>query len=848
MGWCLSRRVLHCVLWCLAGLAATDSRAAPAALAAEIPSEPLARALTSFADQTGLQVIYVSALAKGRISHAAAAGLPAAEALGRLLAGTGLDFEFLNDRTVKLSERPAPHLEPPSRLAAQTPVGPSILEEVLVTATKREERLDQVPVSATVWSPESLAELNIDSIADLAAYTPGVEYDYNAQWGSGVLTNLAIRGIVSKVGTSTTGIYIDDAPIQARNGNFGNPYPATFDLARVEILKGPQSTLFGAGAEGGAVRYITTTPSTTDFDSLYRADLEQTAHGGFSYEAGAAAGGPLVNEVVGARISAWYRQEGGYIDHVDPFTGASLDDHSNDSRTQALRLAFTLQPAETVRIVPSVGYQQYRIADSPVFYEYLSDPSDNILENGKLLRQPAKDAFGVASLKLEARLHGSTLTAESSYFDRTARATVDTTNEAGVVFYGGFGNPSGPAFPTSYSQAVPSFMSLRQIVISQEIRLTSADEDATLRWSTGVFYSRSRQVEGEDTYPITQPAAPAVLTTDSYFDEIASGFGSVELRFARWLKATVGVRVDHIESEFWQSGDGFAYQGVGPLSSGATTATPVTPEFDLDFQPTDELLFYAKASKGYRIGGVNTPLPLQCGQHDDFPDTYSSDAVWSYEAGTKSTLFENRFQLAASSFYLRWSDIQEHEVPSCGFGFVANAGAAVGKGFDLTATAVLLDRLKLGLAVANTDVRYSSNVYFDGTVIVDRGTVVGGVPHVPAPWSGTAYARYQWPLASGLDAYFRADEIVHSHNPGPFAELDTRSISFSPLYTADPATYLLNLQAGLVWPHSTLKLFVDNALDSLPTLQRNADAGASSLIYAYTFRPRTVGITASWQF
>jgi iron complex outermembrane recepter protein len=844
---CLSRRVLHCTLWCLLGLAATSPRGVAASLSTGIAPQPLARALAAFTEQTGLQLVYVAALARGRISHAAAAGLSASEALGRLLEGTGVDFEFLNDHTVKLFEHPAPRLEPPGHWTAQTPVGPSTLEEVVVTATKREERLDQVPVSATVWSPQELAELNIDSIADLAAYTPGVEYDYNAQWGPGVLTNLAIRGIVSKVGTSTTGVYIDDAPIQARNGNFGNPYPVTFDLARVEILKGPQSTLFGAGAEGGAVRYITNIPSTTDFDALYRADLEQTAHGSLSYEAGAAVGGPLVDELIGLRASAWYRQDGGYIDHVDPFTGASLDAHSNDARTQAVRLAFTLQPAEAVRIVPAVAYQQYRIADSPVFYEYLSDPSDGVLENGKILQQPAKDAFGAASLKLEARLYGSTLTAESSYFDRTARATVDTTNEAGAVFYGGFGNPLGPAFPTSYSQAVPSFMSLRQIVMSQEIRLVSADEDASLTWATGLFYSRSRQIEGEDTYAITRPSVPAVLTTDNYFDAIASGFGSLELRFTRRLKATVGVRIDHFESEFWQSGDGFAYQGVGPLSSGATDATPVTPEFDIDFQPTGQLLFYAKASKGFRIGGVNTPLPLQCGQHD-FPSTYSSDSVWSYEVGTKDTLFEDRFQLAASSFYLRWGDIQEHAVPTCGFGFVANAGEAIGKGFDLSATAVLIDRLKLGLALANIDVRYGSNVHFDNTVIADRGTVVGGVPHVPAPWSGTAYARYQWSVKPGLDAYLRADEIVHSHNPGPFAELDTRSISYSPLYTADPATYLLNLQAGLVWPHATLKLFVDNALDSLPTLQRNADAGTSSLIYAYTFRPRTVGVTTSWQF
>src|SRR6202522_3062987 len=252
-------------------------------LAIAIPAQPLSGALAAFVDQTGLPLVYVSTIGEGRVSHKVRAGMRPSAALRTLLRGTGLDFTFLDSRTIKIFEIPK-----------VAPTEASALEEIVVTATKREESLSKIPISATVFSAEAIAASGIKGIAELAALTPGVEYDSNAHWGAGVLTNLAIRGIDSRVGASTTGIYIDDAPIQARNGNFGNPYPITFDLARVEVLRGPQGTLFGAGAEGGAVRFITNDPSTTDTSALTRAETSFTEYGAPSYEAGTAVGGPLI--------------------------------------------------------------------------------------------------------------------------------------------------------------------------------------------------------------------------------------------------------------------------------------------------------------------------------------------------------------------------------------------------------------------------------------------------------------------------------------------------------------------------------------------------------------------------
>jgi iron complex outermembrane receptor protein len=835
----LTRLMPQCVLGSI--LAAVSFAAVPPGappgnpLPVDIPAQPLSMALAAFADQTGLPLVYISTIGEGRVSHEARAGMPPSAALRTLLSGTGLDFVFLNSRTIKIFEIP--------KIA---PANASALEEIVVSATKREEPLSKVPISATVFSAEAIDAAGIKGIAELAALTPGVEYDSNAHWGAGVLTNLAIRGIDSRVGPSTTGVYIDDAPIQARNGNFGNPYPVTFDLARIEVLRGPQSTLFGAGAEGGAIRFITNEPSTTRYSGLFRSELSATEYGGLSYEAGAIMGGPIVEGRLGVRLSAWYRDDGGYIDRISPFTGAVVDRNANQSAIKAIRLSFAIEP-DSLRITPSLAYQRAQIGDSPNYYVYLSDPSAGVWRNGKLLSQPAVDAFTFASVKVEARLGAAELTAVTSYFDRTETATIDSTNQAGAEF-GGYGNPLGPEYPTSYADAAPSLTALHQTVASTEVRVNSVNEQARLKWTAGIFFSRALQDERLDTYYIVAPANPGILSNDQSTDVILAGFGNLDLALSQNVRATVGIRVDHSRSEFSDYSGGFVFAGSGvpPFARGVTNATPVTPQFNLVYEAAEPSMLYATVARGFRIGGANIGLPAVCGPFAA-PSSYASDSVWSYELGTKNNLFDDHLQLAASMFYLRWNDTQEHEVLQCGAGFVANAGDAVGKGFDLTANALLTDRIKVGLALGALDVRYTATVVDDGYVIAQRGAVVGGVPHVPSPWNGTLYVRYQWPLAHGT-AYARAEDIATSHNPGPFTESNPKALGDSPTYQSDPATNRLNLQLGLSWTHWDIKLFANNVLNSLPALQRNVDAPGATLVYAYTFRPRTVGLTANRTF
>src|SRR5476649_2671244 len=206
-----------------------------------------------------------------------------------------------------------PSLADDSATAAATQ-GP--MQEVVVTATRREEDLSKVPVSVTALTQEDMDTKGIKDITDVARFTPGIYID-----NSGT-NNISIRGISSSGGAGTTGIYIDDTPIQMRALAF-NPddtLPKTFDLDRVEVLRGPQGTLFGAGSEGGTVRYILTQPSLTKDSTYARGELSFTQYGEPSYEAGVAHGGPIIDGVLGFRVSVWYRKDGGWIDRVDPTT------------------------------------------------------------------------------------------------------------------------------------------------------------------------------------------------------------------------------------------------------------------------------------------------------------------------------------------------------------------------------------------------------------------------------------------------------------------------------------------------------------------------------------------------
>ncbi|MDP9065217.1 MAG: TonB-dependent receptor, partial [Pseudomonadota bacterium] len=500
------------------------------------------------------------------------------------------------------------------------------LQEIVVTATRREERLQDIPQSVTAFTQENLDVQGLRNIDDVTRLTPGLTFQRN---GSGSSANyndensdINIRGIDSTAGTSTTGLYIDDTPIQSRRIGFGtlNTFPSLFDLDRIEVLRGPQGTLFGAGSEGGAVRFIAPQPAL-DKNSLYtRSEIAGTENGAVSYEEGAAAGGPIIDGVLGFRASASYRNDGGYVDRVNYATASIVQPNANRQETVTFRAALKWQPTDALSVTPSFYFQDLHINDTAVYWPSLSDPSAERFRNGNAQRNPSDDPFYLVALRVELNMGWAHLISNSSFYSRNQHSTSDYSQYLRTVY---LHNPLPQA-----GDIGSAFFTDTQNNAYQEVRLLSSDPAARLTWNAGVFLARlnenSTEYEKDNTLnqeyfaatgtPFCTTTAPCpgnVIFMQPYakvVDRQYAGFGEVNFRILDTLKATLGVRVARVKYTGTSQLAGPDGPGATLLGSASGAQTPVTPKAVLTWQPEHGQLFYASVAKGYRVGGTNIDL------------------------------------------------------------------------------------------------------------------------------------------------------------------------------------------------------------------------------------------------
>jgi outer membrane receptor protein involved in Fe transport len=799
-------------------------------LSADIGPRPVAEALAAFGRQTGLQLIYVSTIAETQQSKGARAGLTASEALTQLLDGTGLAFEFLNDRTVRIF--PAPTVVPtavvavpvsPQQAARHASPGELALEEVTVTARRQEEAQSKVPISMAVLSMEDLRNSGVTSIDDLGTLVPSLQFDMTSDAGAGLSTFLNVRG-VSDRNTSITGLYLDDTPIPPAVGyTYLRSFPYTFDLDRIEILRGPQLQLFGEGNQAGAIRYIYSQPSLSTFTALAQSDVGVPAFGDISYSAGVAAGGPLIRDVLGFRVSAWGRSDGGFVDRVDPFTGVIVDKNANHMVTESFHAALTLAVNDAVQIAPSITYSSYRIHDTQFFFTDLSDVAAGQLRSGNLLRLPYDDSFYVGALRVTAGLGAVELGAVSSYFHRSDDVWQDLS----------------PGVPGSYSDAVATQYLIQQGIFMQELRLRSTDLNASLAWDVGAFYSSMRLRDTQNLIgALNEWSLPGTYLTETARSDQTrlAGFGEVSIRLAKGLTLNAGLHSEHAN---------ITTTAEGPAITTTTgTDSTILPQLRLSYQAAERELLYITAAKGYGTGGTWGVL-IEC-PGEPPPERIGEDTLWSYEAGAKSGLLDGRLQLDTSVFRMLWNNRGAgYDVGGC-FTYLGTPGPAVSNGFELTVHALAGTHVRASVAVAYADAHYTQTITQGGVVVVRQGMAVGYLPHVVSPWNVTASVEYSVPLSGGAVAMLRAEDIFRSRNPGPFQDNDPASPNYFPGNTPDPSTNLLNLRATLQRASYDVGLFVNNALDSRPTILRRYNGPPSA--YATIFRPRTVGLSLSWRY
>ena len=779
------------------------------------------------------------------------------------------------------------------------------LEEVVVTATRREENIRDVPISISAFSEAQMDVQGMRGVDDIARFTPGVQFNRTAGFGSDLGTSISIRGVASGAGQATTGIYIDDTPVQVgatvASGNFAdNAYPRLFDIQRVEVLRGPQGTLFGSGSEGGTVRFITPAPNFTKSSAYIRSEIATTQYGGPSYEVGAAGGAPIIEDKLAFRASIWTRRDGGYVDLVDYYSGQTLEENNNWTDSTSGRLAIGWKPIENLTITPSVFWQYLRANGSSGFYL----PSDGMTgpltpggPNLPVVQQPYGDVgdgkyvdlhqtpqwatqrMVLPALKIEYDFANMQLMSNTSYYERKQTDNTDYS----FIHQGNFAARYFP--PGGQAWDVVGREDQGNRYFTQEVRLASTDATARLKWQVGVFYSDTSTYGNLSVFnpnlgsmlsvgPILRGCAPASACVVQRFgrplidgkisfigntevDETQkAAFGQVDYEIFDGLTATVGVRYAKMTNDFVNVSGGPSSGAAYPTYKyGKAEANATTPKYMLSDMTDDGALFYGSATKGFRNGGSNAPVSAaactaslaQLGL-TDVPLQYDPDSVWSYELGTKFALADNRVQIDMSVFQIDWDDqIRNVSLPTCILQFTSNIGSTRSQGFDFAVQWRALDSLLLTLNGGYQEVKAKETIVLGTKNVVTKDDYLTG-----SQPSANAAAQYSFDVGS-LPSYARLDYSWTGQSK--------RGAAWNPLnagYTAvslfeSPEIKLANLRIGTELGNWDVSLFINNLTNEQPILGKNRglltfNSVPSGLLSASTLRPRTIGLTASMRF
>jgi outer membrane receptor protein involved in Fe transport len=759
--------------------------------------------------------------------------------------------------------------------SAAPPQPQVVLQEITVTATRRPENLAVVPQSIEVFNSSALESEGIRTAADLAQVAPGVDLTQTL----GIATDISIRGISNTAGqittgAATTGIYLDDTPVQVRSiGNGpGNPLPDLFDLDRVEVLRGPQGTLFGAGSEGGALRFIFNQPDLYGLSGFGRAEMGFTHDGGASYDVGAAGGEPLIDGVLAIRASAHIRHDGGYVDR-DPYPdGAGPDPaeaNANYTDTTSVRAALLWAPASALKITPSLYIQQIKTNDTSNYWIALSNPSEEHYVSGNGEPSPDDDRSSLGSLKLEWNLGAVELISNTSYYTRDESNLSDYRVLITNTFDSITGQSPFAAFATPgyYDNGL---IINRQRQWTEEARLQSARPDSRITWVAGVFYQQARQInyqnnrtpflDVETGIPDASEAFFGLPLLDGqylYMEQIGTldrqiaAYGEVNWNLTQHLQLTAGIRAERAQVDFLDTRNGPLAGGPGQ-DQGTDRETPKTPKYGLTYRFNQRNMVYASVSNGFRIGGVNRSISTTlCGPDlsalglASAPETFRSDRVRQYEVGAKAQP-GGRFRIAVSGYYIDWFDIiQPVDLVGCGLSFTANLGKAVSEGVDLETTFAATDNLLLNLSANYDDARFTKSIaeedaQFD---IVKSGWTLG-----QTPWTVDGSAEYHFGVPFGWRGYFRTDVDYRSANDGLTALTDPGSATYNPLLRPNPSTLDVKLRFGVLASIWDISLYADNATNNHPLIDLQNDSVNGLIPYALAVRPLTVGLTVETSF
>lgn len=755
--------------------------------------------------------------------------------------------------------------------AADSPKGsnePIELNEIVVTAQKRAATVQDTPISMTVLTGGVLDEVGAGTTSTLgiAQLVPGIS---TRSSGPGQ-TEFEMRGLSSAGGSApTVGFYLDEAPLTGTAGTLIGKVvidPSLFDLNRIEVLRGPQGTLYGAGSMGGTIRMITNAPDTKEWDSTVEGTAARIGDS-TNWQTNAMLNMPLIQDTLALRLVATDSYTAGWISRivVNPFPvgqGGScgyaictrgnvlaapveaIYPNSNWERNQNFRGSLLFTPTDTTAIRFTALYENI---DTGGYSQVDSPPGTLAHYQPFNIPEPYVDRFTLFSLDLTQKIGPTQLVVTGTYWSRNSNNLADISEAQQNLFSTFFG--FNTFLPATYQEID------KTIQRSVEARLSS-DTDSPLHWLIGGFASNMESINDTTTgNPVLAPlstggaaANPEGIvfdTYDPYQVKQYALFTEETYKFGNGLEATAGVRWFKYDTTFsWGQTGIFTASGNATPTTGSNEAsnTGFSPKFNLAYIPNGNLTTYATISKGFRPGGANQPLPpAQCGP--GHPSTYDPDTIWNYELGEKARLWNGRVSINSDVYYIDWKNIQQYLiVEPCGFAYTTNAGNAKAYGPELEITARVTPEITVSMNGVYTKSEITKvSPQAQGFIIaqgqpISPGTAIQNVPL----YTATATVDYRRPITDSIDLISRAfDSYV-----GP-----SHDVAY--YYQELPGYNLVNLRVGISKGHFEGFLFGDNLADKHAPLTINTTSFAvqvPDITRISTNQPRTIGVDFKYRF
>jgi iron complex outermembrane recepter protein len=754
------------------------------------------------------------------------------------------------------------------------------VEELVVTARKRDEQLIDVPFSVAAQSEAVMRNRGVTNVEELSRTIASFTVQ---NLGPGQ-SQVAIRGISAgqivrdQPGVKEqVGVYLDESVISL---SLFTPDLDLFDLNRVEVLRGPQGTLFGSGSLSGTVRYITNQPDLGAFQGVVEATGSKVQGGDVGWDLKGSINMPL-NDQMALRVTAYNTQYAGFIDAVQP-TGVKSD--VNDGYRRGIRASLLIQPTENLTITPRVLYQKIdvdgfnRVDVYNILGNQFSTTRPRVqlggLKQYTQLKEKFEDEFFLADLSLNYDLEGVRVTSISSFTDREVLVLRDATALTASITGGSIGLP-----PAVYNIDSPLADTTDLQTFTQELRFTSTGE-GPLQWVAGAFYSHIDRDYAQDLFvngfsrlsgiPSASDVAPTdhlYFSTVPYKQKQLAVFGEATYSVTDRLDITAGLRwADYKENRTLTFDGIFADKTIAV--PGKTKADAWAPRVIVAFEATDDITLNAQVSKGFRLGGINDPLNRPLCTPADFATfnalsqpSFKNETVWNYEAGAKARFAGGAGSLTVAGFYADIKNLQATiDAGSCSSRIIANVDSAKSAGFDAELSYRLTENFDISAAASYNDAKLTSSLV-DARGVPIQGLRDGNrLPTVPK-FQGSISVGYEREMENGLEAFANvtAQHVGKRYTQVSDQENNPRTVATFPNLGGQTAASLIfplelpsyeivNLRLGVRGDGFEVAAFVNNLGDERAKLAIDRERGLRARYGFLTNAPRTYGATFRKEF